>query len=531
MNCENIRNKLIDYIDETLTVEEEKIIKKHMKECIECREELEELQNTIEHVEREHSKVKVPEAFMDKLRADAKKANKPTVHHRRRFRRAIVLVAMMTLFIATAVATDGFGVLNWWRQLSIRESRSVYELLQEGYGDQVNLTAVDQDIKVTVESILADDIKTVLLLEIEDLKKEDLYGTTKNGIEFVGSFEYDEDIPEEFQRPNFSLMTLASDEPHKRKFLIRLQPLTEKESTLFLNINGLESNITDSDKVVEGNWNFEIPVSTYDITTYDIHKDLEVDDNILKLETLTVGPTATLLTYSYDHNQNQDYILEHFSNMRLFSNGKEYQSRFMGGDVTSEYSRNRKKSTRVTLEFDTIYLDEPSKVEIKVGGYEVHVKANTYASFDINMNKPFPQEFEYMDSKIVIEGIDIREDETEVILREPIEDRNYGNLEIDFRAEANSFFYALENWEEYYFIDGDGTIIEGKDDNHFYYSMNLENPIMYITKNRIILKHSPGSKNLPPEVRGPDEIVPTALVIRGYRETRRMEESIIIKLK
>lgn len=443
------------------------------------------------------------------------------------------MTIIMVLFIVTVVATDAFGVFSWWQELSVRESRPVYELLEEGYGDKLNLTAIDEDIKITVESILADDIKTVILLEIEDLKQKDLYGTTRDGIEFEGSLEYDADIPEELHGANYSLLTLHSEDPFRRRLLINLQPLTEKESTLFLNIKELESNLVDSDKVVEGNWSFEIPVSVYDVATYDINKELEVEGNILTLETLTIGPTSTLLTYNFQHNQTWEYTLEHFNNVQLFSNGKEYVERFFGGvgSSQSQYANNRKQRTMVIREFDAMYLDKPEEIEVKVGGYGVHVKANAYKSFDIHMDQGFPQEFEYMGSSIIIESINIGEDTTEIIIKESMEDRNYEELEIDFRTEGNAFVYPVQDWQEYYIVDSDGAKVEGNQDNYFYYTMNMKNPTIYTTKSLITLKHSPGRENLPLEVRGPDEIVPSALVIRGYRENRIAEESIKIELE
>ncbi|SDK68180.1 DUF4179 domain-containing protein [Natronincola ferrireducens] len=527
MNCERIKNQLIDYLEGGMSNKEEKIIEEHMEDCEACKRELEELKAAIDYIKEESNEIIAPEDFIEGIKDKVKPSPQTTFKPPRKRRTAIMVAILLTLFVITAFATEGFGLLNWWRDLSIRESRSVYELLDEGYGDKVDLRAVDQDISITVESILADDIKTVILLEIEDLKGANPYITTRNGTRFEGSFEYDEDIPEEFREIGYSLLTLHSEEQHKRRFLLNLGPLKEKESTLSLNITALENTLTDSHEVVEGNWSFEIPVTKYDITTHPINQEVEVDGNLLLIEELVVGPTATLLTYSYDPKQNREYTLEYFSDIRLISNGKQYQSRFFGGyssSIEGRYAQHR-------MEFDTIYLDNPKEVEISVGGYHVHVKANAYESFEINIDKSFPQQFEYKGSPIIIEDVIVGEDRTEVIVLETLEGRNYESLEVDFRTNHSMSVWHQGDWEEFYFVDREGNQVQGNNNNYFYYLMEMENPKVYTTKTRFILERRSSYQNLPPELWGPPEIIPTDLVIRGYKETRFADERVTIKLK
>lgn len=533
MHCEKIKESLLDYLDGMLSIQEVKSIEAHIKECHYCSREFEEVKSTIDYLKEAEKKITIPTDFMDSVKEKVK-ANQSTtapIKLPNKFRTLAIAAVMMALFVVSAFATDGFGLFIWWRELSVRESRSVYELLEEGYGDQVNLIAIDQNIKVTVESVLADDIKTILLLEIEDLQGENPYITTRDGTRFEGSFEYDENVPEEFPRdPNFSLLTLHSEEHHKRKLLLNLDPLTEKESTISFNIKEFKNATVGSDEVIKGNWDFEISVKKYDVATYEIHQELEIDGNTILIEELVVGPTATLLTYSYNPNQNREYTLEYFSDISLRANGREYQSRFLGGISTSS-SGGRRRDAEATIEFDTMYLDNPKEVEVKIGGYNVHVKANAYQSFDIDIEEGFPQQFQYKNSSIIIEEMIIGEDSTEVLLREPLENRNYEMLEVEFRTTGGITVWSRGDWEEFYFVDREGNQVEVSNDSYWYYLMKMKNPKMYVTKTRFLLNRTPSYEKLPEELWGPPEIIPTALVIRGYKETRWSDGSIKIKLK
>ena len=50
MDCNKIKEKLIDYIDNKVNTEDEKEIKSHLENCQECKIEYEELKHTISYI-------------------------------------------------------------------------------------------------------------------------------------------------------------------------------------------------------------------------------------------------------------------------------------------------------------------------------------------------------------------------------------------------------------------------------------------------------------------------------------------------
>lgn len=114
MDCNLIKEKLIDYIDSLLDSKETEEIEKHLQECKECKREYGELANTIKYVEDKEKNIKIPKDIKININNNSpRKAKKSMV------RTGIIAITLSLIFMVTAIAAEVFEFPKWWKESSI----------------------------------------------------------------------------------------------------------------------------------------------------------------------------------------------------------------------------------------------------------------------------------------------------------------------------------------------------------------------------------------------------------------------------
>lgn len=518
MDCMEIRGKLIDYIDDNLEDAEKEEIRLHIEGCTECEKEYEEILEAAHYVQQGFEKISVPHGFMDDVKNSIKQSAVKRFRIKKPLKTIFIAAALIILFTITAFAAGGFDFLKWWQEKSIKESKSIEELIASGYGENVNVSAQDKNIKFTIENVVADDTCTILSYSIEDLNKEKKYMLNDHmkGDLIEGEFIYHF---EQVKNPYIADTILYSDIPYVQKGMIRLEPIMAENSRITITINKLQYGDKKPISSVDGSWKLNIPITKHKAKTYTLNKEVDIDGNKVIFKEIKIAPTNTALTFSYDESQ-KGYNIGGFYDIKLIADGKQYMPKYMGaGSYKSIKSYNE-----VTLEFDSMYLDNPDKVNVFVGGYTANV--HQYAYYDINVNKPFPQVFEYFGSKISIDDIKIGEDKTEVTMSQIFGENRYENINVEFGVKGHSLAYSSYNREQKIVFDKKGREIDLKDMEDA--KIKKLEPKIYFTKQLFTIEDPPGIEKIPKEYHT-GKLIPIQLKVWGYQETRYVNESFTIK--
>ncbi|ABW18254.1 DUF4179 domain-containing protein [Alkaliphilus oremlandii] len=424
MLCKDVKEKIIDYIEDLLDKESYLAVEHHIKNCSRCQQEIKEIRESIGYVESMGNAMIVPEGFMESVKNKVEHNKKLGKKPKRRVGTAIFVAALIAVLITGVFAEEGIkSYFEEWKSKSLEESQSIEQLITEGYGEKLGISTEDQDIKITVESIMADDMNTVLLIEVEDLKGEKKYApirwrestfangnfnylspdtsgepTDKSGI--MGDFILHS--PEEnITRAVVAFSPIASDYEEIELVINALEVISDGETRLPHAIGGQYYYDKHRDRIVDGLWTVKIPVQPSKSKIFDIHEEMDLDGHTITFDKLIISPTMTTLTYHFNKRQDPAYILNSLRNITMEADGKLY-NRMKSFGRGSMYP-DPFGPTKGSISFDTMYFEIPKKIKITVEDYEIAVKEQK--TLEISPQKPFPQDFEYLGSKIRVNNV------------------------------------------------------------------------------------------------------------------------------
>ncbi len=424
MHCKEIEEKLIDYIDGILDEEEARAVNEHIENCGDCKKNLDGLKETINDIGEANKNIEAPHDFIETIKKEVA-IKRSLVRQPRRKTAYIVLVSILiTLLITGVFANESLqAYIEIWKGRSLKESHSIEQLIAEGYGEKMNIVSVDKNIKVTLESVIADDINTVFLIEVEDLSGENKYAPIlwENTIAANGKFNYY--LP---GSSNALMIDKASiegsfllhtPEKNKTRTVLAFSPIASEHDEVELIISALQVIAEDDtstphafggqyyydkrfDDITEGSWRFKVQVKPSESHVFDINEEMILDGHRILFNQLKVSPTKTTLTYKFNGKQNNAYVLNGINNIMLEADGILYEMKSYG---RGSMRTNNYGSVESTLSFDTMYFQMPNRIKITVEGYTINV--NEQSIFEIDIKRPFPQEFQYLDSKLSVTNV------------------------------------------------------------------------------------------------------------------------------
>lgn len=503
MNCDEIRNYFIDYIDGNLSDEEFNMVTAHFKSCSSCNEELSYLQGMIKEIEADRDSIEVPGDFLSSINNRVNVPKLSGIRKRKLSMRTILIAAVILILSVVTVFAAKEPILEFIKK--INPSGRIEALVDKGVGERLNISAVDKDIRITVTDVIADDIQTLVKYKIEDLKSSrEYYVDIKSGIEvkerwgmYTSIFNYD------------------------NKGTLTLHPIDSNEKTIPLTFKELSFKSGDSVEKVQGNWSFKIPIKKQKSRTYDINQTVRGDGYTIDINKITISPTLTVLSFNL-RGSNEGEWNEGLEDLILIADGREYPPYNFGHGDWNSYSTLGWGSNEMT--FESMYNDNPKNIKIKVKRIQVFVKESK--EFTIDLTKSTPQEFEYMGTKITIDNIKVDKD-ISFDRYEALDNRKYSVLKeyttIMEGPNPEKYFSTFANYKEIFYMDRHGNKYEYYDALSRWEEIRDKDPVLYITKTHFQM-HPSDKLNI-------KELKSLKMTIEGYSKTKFVDETIKVKLK
>lgn len=526
MDCNLIKDKLLDYIDGTLNGEEESLVRKHIEQCSECSNEYNELKSTIYYLEKTKNNIGMKKVI--NLKA---KENK--IKSMRKIRRIFFIAIMFSLILVmTAIAADSLDYIKRWKNYS-EEMITVWEkLIDNEVGQKLDISAIDKNIKVTAEGVISDELNTVILLRIEDLKGNIKFipgdMTTESPFPIIVSGDIvnsHKDLNKyNSQRkklpPGTSYSSIYMEEKNAIRLMINTETLIGDKGTIDICINNL-SNMPNKDGEsiinIKGNWNLHIPAEKIKSKSYNVNKIIKFGDNEMAIEKVNIAPTATSIEYkmkkysSFIGIDNIKFSMKYKFKKYEYS-PIAYSNRISGhssGDSTGDAS------------LESLYLENPKRIKLVIESYSYTTRDKK--SYDIDINN-LPQIVEYDENEITIENIIYNENNTEVIIKEDTnKNRKYSSSILGITAKDNPSAYCFSRISNFEFRDKNGKVLKDKEQNSY--------AGLFSTKQKLVLQNDLQLIEITGEEPKTYELIPEQFYIEGQRYTVFPNKKATIKLK
>lgn len=396
------------------------------------------------------------------------------------------------------------------------ESR-ISNIVDKGMGDRLNMYKIDKDIKITITDVVADDIQTLISFKIEDLK---------NGKEYRLKYDNGIYIKERWGEGNIDTTIKMYNSLFNTggKGTLTLYPIDVDEKTINLAFIKLETGASDAKEVIEGNWDFQIPIKKYHGKSYDIKASVKVDDYVINFNRISISPTITQLYFNCSDGGKQDEKIIGLEDMRIVAKGKEYKPYNFGNGDWNPYSTIGYGGKEMT--FDSMYFDNPKDIQIKVSRISTNITEEQPKEFLIRLDETSTQEFEYIGTKLYIENLKVDEDIT-FDLRQPVYSKNFEIVYTGFWPanghSSEKYFSTVGNSNEVYYIDKDGKKYEYFDALLRWNEIRDKRPVPYIANTRYKLQPVEGF-----DIKKEKSI---KMVVDGYSKTKFVNEVVTVKLK
>lgn len=522
MACDKGQGWLMNFLDGTIDEEELRALESHMNGCPGCQKEFSELKEVAKLLEQEASNIHVPADFMGNVRAKV-----ATAHTRRKktLKANALLGAaaamFLTFFVGTAMANGGFAsVADWWKNLTIKEDEQLKGIVDNGFGEDLNLSAESNGVRLKIKSVAADDTQTLVYYEVENTNGPEKYMIDySNGIDFKNK-EKNWDLDGE--SPLRSQLSLFSNEKGVYRGRLALAPLKNAYGKINVTIGMLDRVASEPGKPsengaelneaaqIEGSWTFEIPVKKHPSIEHKVHFETNINGIPVVFEKLTIAPTGTLLTYRYNSGDKGKDLLD-IKIDSIEANGKLAKPEILSSG-TSSSGENPGWTTR-QVAFGSLYLENPGSVKIKLGSLHFFIKDEEKIDLAETIQLPFT--FTYKGNNITIEKMETG-NPTKIIMTEELPaKRAYETIHYQFLAKDRDAGHGITI--DGYYIDKYGERYKVSD--YILRTDELEEPRLYSTEHTI-------------ELAGVEKtIMPNALVIEGYTKTEFVDKEIKIHLK
>lgn len=536
MSCQKYEDYLIDYIDGVLPNALEQELLNHLNHCTACQQVLEQQREIFQLLDQEIKRIEIPHDFMVQVEEKLYEQRPKRVWKPFRWRIVAVAVVLCILLFSTDLTTGMMnGLQHWWQSVTSQQVASGDRI----FGEEVNITAIDQDIRITITHVAADEFATVLYYEVEDLNQQGLYAFSPIIDEDTREYSFSPITipnPESIWNskklgPEKSLIVFSekqySEEPHVLKGWMTMHAIEQENDVIPIQINSLDQVHFDNEnelvsrkrldqpQAVSGVWNLEIPIIKKETIEYKIDQAVEVDGVQVTIESLKVAPTTSLLEYSY---QTRDPNLA-ISIERLEASGKSYWKNLKQSGNGAHYDLGNHMYYQIHREnYESLYYDDPKEVKIYFGTIYREIKT-TDQELPINMDEPFPQTFEFLGSTISIDEVEIGTTTRIDIHVEEALKREFDSLNIVFMTNLGQIERSGRLFSNQYYVDRAGN----RYDWGIYYRPDTRFTARTMDDHYQFYLQS-GYENQ-------QQVIPSALRIFSYDQTKFLDDTITIKLK
>jgi len=522
------QEKYIDYLGQTLDRPSKIEFEIHLHSCRICQSHLAAFQATIHSLIDEADAIEVPAKFFDDVKTriieieEFKKKKK-----QKRTKINIGIASSLVLLLLIGYVTNGFAYMYYsWLDWRDQEDEQLLAYLKSGLAEPLNLIKENNGIKVTIKSAIADDFQTLIYYEVENLENSEQYGINIwNGVfveEEMNTFDQ-QAVP-----INHLPVQALESEGDVFKGILSLLPVSSETKTIKLNLSKLQKMEKDAENFewmdfygegsfFPGEWNFEIPVKKQESFEHVVHKKFKVDGFPIEIEKLIIAPTITLLQYRFEQAIGDKHINELFFE-GIQTKKKKAKPAMFGWSAPIQGGGGQYNTFQSP--FDSLYFEKPREVSLQLSS--LYYTKNDDYKVEIDMNKPFPQTFDYQGSNISIDKVELGLPTKIEITVEMKEGRKFESLHFDVLGRNNTSAMSIGTMDsDGVFVDRSGKIYKRDEYVQNGYMYGEEQPRHFQTK--VLL-----------EVYGEgytEEIIPGWLQIHGYWGTTYLDEEVNINLK
>lgn len=345
---------------------------------------------------------------------------------------------------------------KYFKEESAKVIKTWNRLSDAGVVEELDISIEDNGIRVTVEGVIAEEFKTLILLKVEDLNGNAKFRNSfnvKDGADIAEKIELSGDLKEidEFPSPMTSVSSLYQEEEGINKLLIQTNPINENEGQINLKIREFMSTVSKDGEItplinieedverVRGNWDMGIETKKLESYKYKVDKQIVIDGNEIKINNIIIAPTETNIEYEFKvFNKEEKYYLD---SLKFFI---EYEDKIYDypklGSSVYQYIANSSYGTLKNNEvasFESLYLEKPDNINLILNSYRYKTKYKK--SYDLDLDN-LPQKLEYQDSILTVESIKDTDDLMAITIKEDDnKDRKYisTNMYIDFPVILN----------------------------------------------------------------------------------------------
>jgi RNA polymerase sigma factor (sigma-70 family) len=525
--CKEYHKDYIDYLERTLDRSKKIDLEVHIYHCQDCQEDLATFQdvmltmlNLTDRIEDLH----MPSGFMDNVKNRlAEKEKRRQKKNKERKSKGLVFSGVFALLIGIGFFTGAFSNLYYtWTE----EDQQLRAFLQQDLGERLNLEAESNGVKIKIKGAIADDVQTLVFYEIEDTEEDNQYAMDN----FDGVFvENEHEIMSREGYQGYYPPDIESDVNKEEKNVyqgkISLLPLTADNGTIKLKISKLHKFIRDpSDQnglrayedmeYAIGEWNFEIPLTKQPSVEYALDKETVIEGIPVRFDKLTIAPTATVLHYGIN-NEQQGKRIDVLNFEKLEVNNKKVKADMYGRSFLDAHQVGN--WTTFQRHFDPLFGEKPKEVNVQF--QSIYLTFEDQKTIELDGSQEYPQTFEYAGSTISIDKVEVGQPTKVVISNHEIENRAYETLQFHIVGENENEISSME-------MNSDGVLI---DKNGVEYDMN-ENPVSYeeIEQPRYFITVQ--GMELHSNDAG-EKVIPKMLEIYGYNTTKYLDDVVKISLE
>ena len=519
MNCKECQEQLVEYVDGMMDEAARQDMEQHIQTCESCKRELKDYLQMIAALASENNSIQVPDDFMSNVRRAVTYTQKSRPgRFKRRATMGLVATLLLTVCVGTAMATNSFANFKeWWKDFGDKQEEQMENFVQHGLGELLNLSAESNGVKVTITSVVADDIQTLIYYEVEAEQQDSKYMISlMDGLQIANLDE----VWTGKDQLSYNYLSLYAENDHVYKGRLGTAAMSTDEGTIQLELSKLEQVINPSYATkevpepifIEGNWHFDIPVKKHPAIVHEFEIETEIDGNPVIFDKLTIAPTMTILSYRY-RNDNPEKQMDYLTIASLESKGKHVYPELLGMG-SGGGSADGWHSSGAT--FSSLYFDNPTKIRVHVGSAGFTVEEA--AQFAIDVVQELPQTFNYLGNSITIEQMDIGERTRMKMTEELSSNRAYEILRYSIYDKDNLGSSSSSSSIEGYYIDKNGEQYKSMD--IFYRLHELQQPRLFSTEHQIELYRDDQA----------GDFIPATLEIEGYTVTSFYDDVIEIRL-
>ncbi|MCU9614648.1 sigma-70 family RNA polymerase sigma factor [Caldibacillus lycopersici] len=520
--CQEYQNDYLAYLEKNIEHSKKVDLEIHVYHCPHCQEELVTFQEIQSKLTKLRNDLQIPSSVMASVkdRLDEKKKQKQQ-KIRKLIKRVSFVVGVFVCIFGIGFLTGVIPNLYYAMTEDDQELRTIF---QKNYGDRLNLESEYDGIKITIKSVVADDIETVVYYEIEDTTAENQYVMNYgDGVYIENEFE----IMDTESYIGYYPPDLESEMNKKEKNVYHgkliLNSLKEDEATLKVNISTIRKLLSDStyptgyvddSNIKYGDWNFEIPVTKQSSKEYVLDKELEVEGVPFRIDKLIMAPSATILQYSinYDTQDFQIYNVD-FDNLQV--NDKKLKPDLYSGyyyDAPQQMNWNTYQ-----IKFPSMLGEKPKNVKVQFSA--IYLSVFDKKQIELDISEEYPKTFEYAGSTISIDKMELEGNTTKIVIsNQEIKDRKFESLYFNLLDKDGNFLNYMNISSETVIVDRNGKQYDmyQMDPN-----MEIEQPRYFDTVSEIDLESANIGEN----------VVSAILAIDGYNTTKYTDKVVEITIE